>query len=111
MLYQGACKPCRVEQQRDRLKDPIKRKEHQARVLAHKHGLVELTRTAKDKPCDDCGKRFPHYVMDLDHVRGKKVGNVSNLIRRGSRRIIEAEIRKCDVVCADCHRERTHGKR
>ena len=63
---------------------------------------------AKDKPCADCGKRYPWYVMDLDHVRGSKDKKVSILINRAvSLEKLQAEIDKCDVVCANCHRERT----
>jgi hypothetical protein len=49
--------------------------------------------------------------MDFDHVRGEKVANVSVLVAGGaSRRRVLAEIAKCEVVCANCHRERTHGR-
>lgn len=59
-------------------------------------------------PCTDCGVRFPHYVMDFDHTHGTKVANVSVLARRGaSLERISAEIDKCELVCANCHRART----
>jgi len=29
-------------------------------------------REAKDVPCMDCGRRYPHYVMDFDHRPGEK---------------------------------------
>lgn len=62
---------------------------------------------AKTEPCMDCGKAYPHYVMDLDHVRGKKVRNVSGMIKNCSVKRIKKEIAKCDLVCSNCHRERT----
>lgn len=62
---------------------------------------------AKQKPCMDCGKQYPHYVMDLDHVRGIKVRNVSGMLDTFSIQRIKDEIEKCDVVCSNCHRERT----
>jgi hypothetical protein len=66
---------------------------------------------AKNRPCADCGRSYPPYVMDFDHVRGEKVANVSVLVAGGaSRRRVLAEIAKCEVVCANCHRERTHGR-
>lgn len=67
-----------------------------------------LVQRAKDKPCADCGKRYPWYVMDLDHVRGKKefqIGDAGSYHRPID--VVIAEIEKCDVVCANCHRERT----
>lgn len=62
----------------------------------------------KQVPCADCGKEYPPYVMDYDHVRGSKVTNVSYLAGFARQRLRD-EIEKCDVVCANCHRERTFG--
>lgn len=74
----------------------------------------QAIRKAKDVPCADCGRRFPHYVMDFDHRPGEvKCFNVS--IAAGQPRLswerMAAEIAKCDVVCANCHRERTYQRR
>lgn len=68
---------------------------------------MDIIKQAKDVPCADCGKRYPHYVMDFDHVREGKLANVSNLAK-GNVDTLLAEIAKCDVVCANCHRERTY---
>lgn len=59
---------------------------------------------AKDVPCADCGIRYPYYVMDFDHVRGEKYKAISK-ISCISRLVVEMP--KCEVVCANCHRERT----
>lgn len=70
---------------------------------------LAFLRQVKDVPCMDCGKRYPHYVMDFDHVRGVKVGNLANMARqRVSLKRLQEEIDKCEIVCANCHRERTH---
>ena len=72
--------------------------------------LRRFLQTYKAKPCVDCKQKFPHYVMDFDHVRGKKLNEVSQMVSRHvSIRVLLAEIAKCDVVCANCHRERTYG--
>lgn len=62
--------------------------------------------SCKDKPCMDCDRKFPPECMDFDHVRGKKLFNVS-MVQGHSLKAIAAEILKCDVVCACCHRIRT----
>lgn len=46
--------------------------------------------------------------MDFDHVWGEKKFNLSSAATgRHKIRIIEEEIAKCDIVCANCHRVRT----
>lgn len=68
----------------------------------------ELVRAAKDRPCTDCGGSFPYYVMDFDHLDpSEKVDQVGVMLGYSTKRIL-AEIAKCEVVCANCHRVRTH---
>jgi hypothetical protein len=81
-----------------------------ASAKASKQRLASLVIEAKSKPCMDCKITYPWYVMDFDHVRGKKLANVSQLIARCSKQKLLDEIAKCDVVCANCHRERTHRR-
>ena len=69
----------------------------------------ELIREAKNAPCTDCGGTFPQEVMDLDHVRGVKLFNLSNSGQRCPENVI-AEIAKCDLVCSNCHRSRTKSR-
>ena len=75
----------------------------------------ELTKfyiESKNKPCIDCGSEYPHYCMDFDHMPGFiKKDDVANLIRNGSKRLLEEEIAKCELVCAICHRKRTWFRR
>ena len=63
----------------------------------------------KAKPCHDCGQSFPPHVMDFDHVRGKKRFGVAKMQNHGLEAIL-AEIAKCDLVCANCHRIRTYNR-
>ena len=64
----------------------------------------------KDVPCADCGGEFPPYCMDFDHSDpAEKVGNVSRLVKDGSWQALRDEIAKCEIVCANCHRIRTHA--
>ena len=62
-------------------------------------------------PCVDCGESDP-VVLDFDHVKGGKVKEVSTMVRDGmSAANIRAEIAKCEVRCANCHRRMTHRRR
>lgn len=68
---------------------------------------------AKTKPCSDCGGWFPSFVMQFDHLPGKrKCFNLSEA-RMGKIPIhlVRAEMAKCEVVCANCHIRREHVRR
>lgn len=69
------------------------------------HRKTALIRAAKNQPCMDCGNRFPLCCMDFDH-RGEKEYNIASMAHCREE-VILAEIAKCDVVCACCHRIRT----
>ena len=64
----------------------------------------------ENNPCTDCGKFYPYYVTDYDHVRGTKNKDISDLWGASRETLLE-EISKCDLVCANCHRQRTHVTR
>lgn len=65
----------------------------------------------KEVPCMDCGIRYPTYVMDYDHVRGVKRNTIARVVTNAtSLAVLQEEIAKCDVVCSNCHRIRTHGR-
>jgi hypothetical protein len=61
------------------------------------------------KPCTDCRVVYPYYVMDWDHLSDKKFQ--LSRIRYCSKERILAEIAKCELVCANCHRIRTWNRR
>lgn len=66
----------------------------------------------KGKPCEDCGEIHPYWAMEYDHVRGTKLFNIGDAGRNNLKLdTVLAEIEKCDLVCATCHRYRTHGQR
>ncbi|AJD82175.1 HNH endonuclease [Mycobacterium phage Cosmo] len=50
--------------------------------------------------------------MDFDHVRGVKEFNIGSYRTKSySLQRIRDEIAKCDVVCSNCHRIRTHDRK
>ena len=59
-------------------------------------------------PCTDCGRAFPPWVMHWDHLPGyEKLGCISAMVGSRSRATTIAELRKCELVCANCHVLRT----
>lgn len=59
-------------------------------------------------PCIRCDESDP-VVLEFDHRdRSIKKHNISQMITSGfSIKSIAAEIEKCDVLCANCHRRKT----
>lgn len=59
--------------------------------------------------CADCGLTIPE-CLEFDHV-AEKTEDVSRLIGNGARvERLRAEIAFCEIVCACCHRRRTHRR-
>ena len=78
-----------------------------------KKAAQEYIRELKKDPCMDCGKKYPYYVMDFDHIDpSTKLNTISKMILCSSslKKIME-EINKCEVVCSNCHRIRTYNRR
>lgn len=68
--------------------------------------LLFVRDTLLSSRCVDCG--FDDIVaLDFDHIGGKR-GSVPELARRGcSLKRLKAEIARCVIRCANCHRRRT----
>jgi hypothetical protein len=83
---------------------------YRKRALSSRRQREELVKAIKDKPCADCGKKYPFYVMQLDHIKGAKVSQISSLVRSRGIAIVRAELEKCEVVCANCHAARSYKR-
>lgn len=60
----------------------------------------------KQHPCIDCGETDP-IVLEFDHRdRSSKKFDIA-AARNKSFRSLMAEIAKCDIRCANCHRRKT----
>lgn len=65
-----------------------------------------------ERGCADCGYREHAAALHFDHlIPAEKSGAVSGMVRRSSKRLLRAEMDKCDVVCANCHAIRTFNRR
>ena len=108
--YCSYCKICSSAYHKKR-NDTDSRK-HALRVRNSKNRLERnlFVGDAKNVPCQDCKVSYPTWIMDFDHRPGEiKVAGVSALVRdKCSLSVIQEEINKCDVVCSNCHRNRTH---
>jgi len=59
------------------------------------------------KGCAECGYSEHHVALDFDHVKGDKLFNVCNAKSINSAKV---EIKKCEVVCSNCHRIRSYNR-
>jgi hypothetical protein len=111
---QSYCIECQREYSREHYK-ANKDKANSRRVInskTYRDKMRKLIAELKNVPCTDCGQMYPHYVMDFDHLEDfEKLGNVASMAVGVSLVRLLAEIEKCEIVCANCHRIRTFNRR
>lgn len=83
---------------RKRRRQPLERRRIAGVVLEYLRG----------HPCTGCRESDP-IVLEFNHVDpAAKLGNIGQMIRDCvSKERLAAEIAKCEVLCANCHRTRT----
>lgn len=60
--------------------------------------------------CQDCGYRGDPARLHFDHLPGyTKSFNLSRAVGFNKRRVAR-EMMKCEIVCDDCHKQRTTGR-
>lgn len=62
----------------------------------------------QSRVCTDCKENYPYWMLDLDHIDGKDFNLAAYKTKTSSIEVVMLEIEKCEVVCANCHRNRTH---
>lgn len=105
------CRECLSKKNKFQRAKPVTAASHRADTRRRATAGDAVLRAAKDVPCADCGVRYPHFVMDFDHRPNEAKSFLLGNARCRKIADIEAEIRKCDVVCANCHRFRTDRRR
>lgn len=114
VIPRGVCKPCKSEYNKSwytrnktsHVKNVVRNNtRYREEIDRYLWGL-------KSQPCKDCGNSYIPFAMDFDHLDPNlKVDDLSKM-RRSRTRLdtIIAEVAKCDVVCAVCHRIRTWNR-
>ena len=86
-----------------------------AKVLSKKakdRARAYITAYLEANPCVDCGET-DIIVLEFDHVgeEGTKKFNISDATRLGyGMPKLKAEMAKCEVRCANCHRKKTYER-
>lgn len=104
------CQSIRSKQHYEQNKQKYNERARIREVLVIEDNQRKLVEYFSCHPCVDCGQTDIR-VLDFDHVKGKKSNDISKMISIGcSWSTIEAEIAKCEVRCANCHRIRESKK-
>lgn len=83
-------------------------------ILSRREQLRKFVEGRKaERPCMDCGYYFDTVCMDFDHRNpAVKLFTISQGVNKCvTLEVLEEELDKCDLVCANCHRLRTQAQR
>lgn len=113
MGYKDPLDPANIEKMRAAKRKHYHENKEQYRERFNRNLIAkrDYIRSLKEStPCLDCKKNYPFYVMQFDHVRGVKTGNIARIYQRLGQKALDEEIAKCDIVCGNCHAERTWSR-
>ena len=100
------CKACHSKEHSEyyvRNKEKVMEYKWDRQVRKREEARQYVTNDLSSHPCVDCGESDP-LVLTFDHVRGKKRMSIAELVNRGYLvEVMQEEIRKCEVRCANCH--------
>lgn len=108
---QYACKECRVAANAafyQRTKESLRKTREAAKNRVRDRNKRIVRAHLESNPCTDCGIT-DWRVLEFDHL-SDKTGSIANMMGGHSEKNLRAEIDKCDVVCANCHRIRTYTR-
>lgn len=99
--------------EKDRIRARLKyaKAPHNRSVLRRRDIQSRLAEIKLASGCVDCGYAKNPAALHFDHVRGEKIGAIASMVSGGTPwKFIEAELKKCEVRCANCHAEKTWSK-
>lgn len=101
------CRECNKQRSRQYYAD--NRESHKKTILKRKHENYRKIRDRilefkKSNPCLVCGEKEP-ICLDFHHVEKKKVRIAAIASTNCSLDTVEKEIKKCVILCSNCHRK------
>lgn len=105
------CKPCRKSWGKERrsLNPNFKQNLKKSATKLKARNTEFLNKIKLEKGCSICGYRENAIGLDFDHVLLKS-GEISDLRERWSVERLEKEIHNCQILCGNCHREKTYNQ-
>lgn len=100
------CKECQRAQEKKHYQESLIRRESvKATAATQKNSNMAVVEEAKKCGCLKCGEKRS-YVLDFHHRdNSQKVDTINHMLKSASLKTIQTELEKCDVLCANCHRE------
>lgn len=106
---QSWCRDCNKQESAARYRaNPDGQRRQNERLRRRNRAFIQSY--LAEHPCLDCGEADP-VVLEFDHLRDKDRCISDLVFRMVSLARLRAEIEKCEVVCANCHRRRTASRR
>lgn len=109
--FHAHCKTCQKEvNQKHYIKHTNKIKQKANQSYIERRDFINSLKT--NRACVDCGIVYKPWQMDFDHLdsQNKIAGLAQMRSSRYSKEAILEEISKCELVCANCHRDRTYKR-
>ena len=97
-----------AERYRERKKNPeYLQKRYANEKKRHREIILFLRKYKLEHGCKDCGYKNHHAALSFDHIKDEKHIDVCH-----AKSISQAknEIKKCEVVCVNCHAVRTFSR-
>lgn len=102
---QSKCKPCHREYRKSHYESNKSKYISKAADCRQRY-RQEFLDFIKTKSCVDCGND-DWRVLEFDHQRDKSF-NICEKKGQRTLKSLMSEIEKCEIVCANCHRIRSH---
>lgn len=104
LYYQSNCRDCQREYRKIHYEK--NKKKYIDKAVTYKRKVSDWFKEfKKELSCKGCGDDR-HWVLDFHHKDpNEKENMVSTLVNKGSKIKLLEEIEKCDILCANCHRD------
>lgn len=82
------------------------------RSALKKKERINFSKNIKESSvCCDCKKYFKYFQMQFDHLPGtNKKNTISKIVQSGTIDQLKKEMKKCEIVCVNCHAKRTFNR-
>ncbi len=85
------------------------RKSIEYQAKRHRTNFTWIWNYLLEHPCSVCGEKDP-VVLEFHHPEDNKTGTVAMMMWNRGLDKLQAEVAKCVIVCANCHKRLHNGR-